>query len=162
MPLPISEAIFQIASWPAQHNDYMTALLWEDNRKRRFPRDVGSFVASFNSLQSMVWNLCDDLWPNRTKTQKRHKRGEEIHSGPYNETNEWVFKRRRMDWILVLPPAHWGRLLCLCFFLCMMLIMINWGEVWGGFCKASVRWPAIQQVLKDPGQVGLWVSVLHV
>lgn len=28
-------------------------------------------------------NLCDDLYPNRTKIQERLKRREEIHSGPY-------------------------------------------------------------------------------
>lgn len=73
MPLPISEAIFQIAFWPAQHKTYVTALLWESNRKRQSPAGSGPFVGPSNSLQSTMWNFCHDLCPNRTKTQGRYK-----------------------------------------------------------------------------------------
>lgn len=81
--LPISEAIFQIAFWPAQQRVRVTTLLWENRRKRQFPRRVGSFIVSFNSLASSVWHGCLE----RTQTQERHKREEETHNGPNDGAN---------------------------------------------------------------------------
>lgn len=64
--LPVLEAIFQIAFWPAQHNVCVTALLGRTIEKAVTQRH--RFVSSFSSLLNTMWHLSDDMCLKGSKT----------------------------------------------------------------------------------------------